>query len=376
MNKIRLTKLSLLILGMLLIPSFAFLKETVEIDFFYSSNCTHCQAEQKFLDGMEKKYPEVIINRYLINNPANQEILINMCKECDVEEYIGLVPLTFVEKEFFPGFDNSEGIGKKIEDSINKHLKESNQVQEEKKFNLLFLGEVNLANYSLPVLAVILGIMDGFNVCSLGALILILGLVLVLRSRSKILLFGGIFILTTALVYGALIGIWYKLFSLLAPYLRLMEIIIGLLGIAGGVYFFRQFLKFKKQGPACEQGLGDRVASKFSLKIKESLKNPKNIVFLLGTIFLFAVLITIVEFPCSAIVPVTFAGILAQSELSSLQYLSYIALFVLFYMLDEIIVFFVAVTKMTIWLTSKKFLVLITLFEAVIFFLLGLYYLL
>jgi len=248
------------------------------------------------------------------------------------------------------------------------------QAQED-QVTLPLVGKIDLKAYSLPVLAVVLGVLDGFNVCSLGALVLILGLVLAIGSRKKTLLFGSIFILTTAFVYGLLIFIWYQIFSFLIPYIRIMQILIGLLGIGGAIYFFKQFLKFRKYGPACEITPGKGIMSKFSLKFQDSLKNSRNIILLLVTVLLFAALITIVEFPCSAVVPLAFAGILAESGLSTASYLFYIILFILFYMLDEIIVFLIAFFTMKIWLASNKALTWITLLEAIILFSLGIYYL-
>jgi thiol-disulfide isomerase/thioredoxin len=341
-------------------------QEKIEIDFFYGESCPHCAAEHKFLDELEKEHPEIEINRYSFSDSQNQELLKGLCEQCGAERYFGLVPLTFIDQEFFLGFD--DGIGQEIENFILGQIPNN-------KINFPLIGEIDPRSYSLPVLAVILGFLDGFNICSLGALVLILGLVLVLRSRVKILFFGGIFVLTTAIVYGVLIGLWYKFFSFLAPHLRLMEILIGFLGIGGGLYFLRQFFKIKKRGPVCESGPGKGTAEKFSFKIKEALRGEKNVIFVAGIVLLFAAVITVVEFPCSAVVPVIFAGILVKSGLSAIHYFSYIALFIIFYMLDEIFVFLVAVFKMNLWLTSRKFVLWITLVEAIVLLFFGFYYL-
>jgi len=249
------------------------------------------------------------------------------------------------------------------------------QIDLEEEVDLPIVGEISLEKYSLPVLAVLLGALDGFNVCSLGALVLILGLVLAIKSRKKTLLFGGLFILTTTIVYGILIFIWYQIFSFLIPYIRIMEILIGLLAVAGGIYFFKEFLKFRKRGPVCEISAGKGIMSKFSSKFQQSIKESGNIILILGSVLLFAGIITIVEFPCSAAVPVIFAGVLAQSGLSTIQYLLYIAIFLVFYMLDEIIVFLVAFFTMKIWFASSKVITWITLLEAIILLALGFYYL-
>ena len=137
----------------------------------------------------------------------------------------------------------------------------------------------------------------------------------------------------------------------------------------------RQFFRFKKYGPACDTGSGSSMINKLSFRMQETLKNPGGVLALLGSIFLFAFLLTVIEFPCSAVVPVVFAGILAKAQLPFASYLFYIALFVLFYMLDELIIFLVAVSKMTVWMASGKFITWIYLIEGIFLLLLGLYYL-
>lgn len=349
--------------------------QEIEINFFYSKACPHCATEQKFLDTIEQKYPQVTINRHSISLAQCRGELIDLCKKHDIEQYIGLVPLTFIGEEFFLGFDNPEDMGQKIETSIQNQLKGLEKPsQNQEKINLPIIGEIDISKYSLPVLAVILGTLDGFNICSLGALILILGLVLALKSRKKILVFGGIFILTTAVVYGALIFLWHQLFSLFAPYQKIMTILIAVISIGGGIYFLKEFIKFKKQGPACDIA-GSNIISKLSSKIQKKLTGTGGILGIIISILMFAVVITIVEFPCSAAVPVVFAGVLAKAQLPTTLYLFYITIFILLYMFDEILIFLIALFTLKLWLASPKFVTWITLVEAIVLFALGFYYL-
>jgi len=369
--------------------SFVLAQETkVEINFFYGKTCPYCAKERNFLEELGGKYPEIKVNKILFSENIDLIKKFYQDYKVPVREQ-GYVPITFIGERYFLGFN--EKIGADIENCISGLISQEpcepetfgkeipkdvlTQIELEEKINLPIFGEIDISKYSLPVLTVILGTLDGFNICSLGALILILGLVLALRSRKKTLIFGGFFILVTAVIYGLLIVLWYQIFSFFSPYLKIMEIFIGILGIGGGVYFLRQFIKFKKYGPTCELGLGRKVTTKFSTKFQESIKKSGNVFLLLASIFIFAGVITIVEFPCSAVVPVMFAGVLSQSQLSTFYYLLYISLFVLFYMLDEIIVFLVAFFTTTIWLASSRFITWITLVEAIILFILGVYYL-
>jgi len=366
----------------LAIPVFSFAQESakVEINFFYSPTCPHCAREEKFLNELQDKYPDITINRYSVNESKNIDLLKKYYNDYNVsQEYFGMVPATFTNNKYFIGFN--EDIGKNIEECIIQCQKGGSSknntsiIDLEGNISIPVIGKINIKNYSLPALTVILGILDGFNVCSLGALVLILGLVLAMRSRFKTLLFGGIFILTTAVVYGILISVWYQIFSLFTPYMRIMEILIGILGIGGGIYFLREFIRFKKYGPTCDISAGKGIISKFSERFQKNIRESANIILLLGTVLLFAGVITIIEFPCSAVIPVAYAGILAQAELPAFVHLLYISLYLVFYMLDEIIVFLIAFFTMKIWFASSKATTWITLLESIILFILGAYYL-
>lgn len=348
----------------------------VEVNFFYSETCPHCAAEEKFLDKIEQQYPEVEINRYHFTE--NIELARGMFEKYGIgKEKFGAVPATFVNDRFILGYGSERTTGAKIEKAVKEELegnRSDTSTSSDKTVHLPLIGELNTSNYSLPALTVIMGAMDGFNICSLGALVLILGIVLSLRSRFKILLYGGIFLLTTAVIYGFLIVLWYKLFDLLSRWTLTMKFLIGLLGLGGGIYFLREFLKFREYGPTCET-VGEGVTSKFSKRIKKAVSEDSTTVLsIVGLILLFAAVIAVVEFPCSAAVPLIYAGILAEADLPALSYLVYVAFFILFYLLDEIIVFGIAVWKMTTWMESPKFVTWMTLVEAVVLLGLGSFY--
>lgn len=356
-------------------PIFVSAQSKLEVNFFYSATCPHCKAENAFLDKIEPQYPDVKFNRHLISQVDCRKELIDFCTKYSLEKYIGLVPLTFVGEEFFPGFDNENGVGKQIENSIIRQLSSPVNITEDKnKIHLPIIGEVNLNKYSLLMQAIILGFFDGFNVCSLGALVLILGLVLILKSRPKIILFGGIFILATAVVYGALIFLWYQLFYYLGPLISIMNILVGVMGIIGAIYFLKQFLKARKADLTCDSQ-GNPIVAKHSEKIQKAFQESGKIWGLIIGVLVFAAVITIVEFPCSAVVPVLFSGIMAHAGVSLLSYVFYLIVYLFFYMLDEIIVFLVAVFTMNIKIASGKFMKWLNLIEAIILFALAIYYL-
>ncbi len=337
-------------------------QEKISIDFFYSVTCPHCIQEQSFLDKLEKENKDIKINRYEASK--NTTLLNQYYKKYNVSlMYQGVVPITFIKDKYFLGF--KEQIGNDIKNYLSGNQKKEPSLIE----------QLTTKNYSLPIIAIILGVLDGFNVCSLGALLIILTLVLSLRSRKKILLFGGTYLLTTAIIYGLLIFFWYQLFNLITPYIRKMEIIIGLLTLAGGIYFIKEFIKSYKYGPNCEIDEGKKLTGNFSVKFKKMVEENSKLLPMVLSILVFAGVITIVEFPCSAAVPLTFASILSHAKLPAFLYLIYIVLFVIFYLLDEIIIFLIAVFSMKLWLSSPKFVTWLILLQAIIMLLLSSHYL-
>lgn len=338
-----------------------------ELHLFSMSGCPHCAHAKSFLETFKQEnIPDLKINEHDIGRNAAlaEEFYQDYSVPADQR---GLVPAIFVGDRYFVGFNDQ--IGREI----GNYLRGENQAPQNSHFTSLpILGEVDVKSFSLPALAIILGAVDGFNVCSLGALIIILGLVIVFRSRKRIIVLGGTFIVITAAVYGALVFAWHQVFSFLAPYVRSMETLIGLLALAGGVYLLREFYQARKKGPVCGS---NNLMSRLTPKVDKIFKKKAGWPILLGVVAMFAAIVTVVEFPCSAFLPVLFAGILVESGVSTAMAAFCIGLYMLVYLLDEMIIFAIAVATMKIKIVSPKFIVFFNLLAALIFIALGIYYL-
>lgn len=347
---------------------------------FHSLTCPHCRKERAFLDEViKKKYPELTVYEYEAIDHV--PLMSDMAKAYGAERYLGTVPLTFVGNKAFTGYESDETSGREIEDAVRALLGNASGTAAttgDKKpvrtLNVPILGAIDPSAYSLPFLSVLLGFLDGFNVCSLGALVLIIGLSLKLQSRRAIILFGGSYIIATSLVYGALIVAWYHVFDLFNNYLNLMKVGVAFLSLGGGLYFLKEYLRMRKQGAVCQLSESPLVA-KLMHRTGRVFEDGVHMFEIVGSILLFATVITVVEFPCSAAVPVVYAGILADSGVSTLVYLFYIALYVVFYMLDELIVFAIAAYKLKLWMASGTFTKAAVLSQAAVLIGIGAFYL-
>ncbi len=370
-----------------------------DIHFFYSQTCPYCHEEHKFLDDLQTRYPDLLIARHDVSKRATAVLLKEFGEKYDVESYLGVVPLTFVYDSFILGFNTPETTGKAIEDIVIEKLNtvpvqetaqcedseeicvvpsEQNVVDDQNYTSIdqlsnLSLFGINAKDLSLPVLAIVLGFFDGFNVCSLGALLLILSLVFVFKSRKKVFLFGTIFLVITGITYAALIFLWFGLFSFFSSFVTLFQVLIALMGIIGGIYFIRQYIRFRKYGPMCEMTESEWI-KKATKKLQGAFSENKNIWIIILAVVVFSFAVTVIEFPCSAVIPVAFAAILTEAGVGLLGKIGYLSIFMLLYLLDEIIVFFIGVSTMRIWIGGQKMTKHLSLIQGLMFIGLGIFY--
>ena len=349
--------------------------ELQEVHFFEQRGCPDCGRAKEFLEEIRSEHPDVSITAYSIMSTEYQQLFHEMMATRGVEDYNLIVPTLFIGENYFQNFfeEDKELIrralrGENVQTSIDA-------VRGGRLLSLPFIGEVDMERWSIPFLAVIIGSVDGLNVCSIGALILILSLVLSsFSSRKKIFLFGGVFILTTTLMYGLLIFAWTALFNALARHISWLNILIGLAALGGGAFFFKKFIDFYRYGPACEYN-DNSYLRRVTKKLQRLFSENQRTTLLLAGIILFAFVVTIVELPCSFGLPMIYAGILVAEGLTTTSYVFYVALYLFFYMLIELVIFTGAVITKEAFFTDAKWITWVYLFGSLVLIGLAYYYL-
>ena len=89
-------------------------------------------------------------------------------------------------------------------------------------------------------------------------------------------------------------------------------------------------------------------------KIKKFTHEKSFVIAFFGIIAL-AASVNLIELACSAGIPVIFTQLLAMNDLSTLQYWVYIILYILFFMIDDLIIFAIAVKTMELTGISAKY---------------------
>lgn len=354
----------LFIILFLISSSSVLAQKEVPVYFFYGEGCPHCAEAKPFLEELQKKYPEITINAYEVwNNKENLELFNSMSAACGIK-VVG-VPTIFIGHKPIIGFDRPQKKGKEIEAQIIKCIREDcvdlmdllgtnlsscPAKEEERTINLPIVGPIDTKKVGLPLFTIIMGLLDGFNPCSMWVLLFLLTLLVYTRSRKKMLLIGGIFILASGIGYFIFMSAWLNLF-LFIGFFSFMRILIGSFAVIVGLINMKDLFFFKKG---------------FSLTIPEKIKpllfkKMRNIVHeaalpaaIVGVITL-ALTVNFVELLCTAGFPAIYTKILTLNNLHPIQYYLYLLLYIIMYELDDLIVLGIAMwTFGSMKLTKKQ----------------------
>ncbi|MDX9913818.1 MAG: hypothetical protein RBS77_04525 [Candidatus Moranbacteria bacterium] len=343
-----------------------------KIYFFYGEGCPHCAKEASFLSEIEEKYPDLKLKTFEIyNSQENVELLRKIGKYLEVD--IAGVPFTVVGKKYFSGFDEttsflieneiqkcssvtcldimqqivSEG-GESKDNSFGKKEKENQFL--DNKIKLPIFGEIKLNEFSLPLLTLMIGFLDGFNPCAMWTLLFLISLLLGMNDRRRMWILGVAFIVSSAFVYFLFMSAWLNLF-LLFGFIVWVRYLIGLGALVGGLWVIKKTFFAKKSGCGV---MNDQKRQAVFAQMKDVV-NKNNLWLALGGIVVLAFLVNLVEIICSAGLPAIYTQILALNELSVGKYYFYIGLYILFFMLDDLFVFFAAMITLEMTGITTKY---------------------
>lgn len=343
--------------------------DSTTVYFFDDRFCSVCQDAKEFTKSIIDDYPHLQLEFHSI---TDVERIREVAGRAGIDGYQMMAPMIFIGDQLlqFNSFGSTQE--EELVDAF-KGLKVESDIY---TFSIPFTDrDLVVREWSLPVITVVLGFLDGFNVCSLGALMLILSLVMILDSRKLIFIYGGIFILTTALVYASLILLWAQVAGFFVGKLPMFAYIVGTAAAFGSFFFFRQFWRFYRFGPTCESSDSDLV-KRVTQKVKNSFEySSKKPLAIISAIVTFAVVVTVVEIPCSIGIPMAFLLIMVDRGVSSsMGQVGYISVYLLFYLLVEIVIFIGVVMSKNLWFANSKLITWITFLGALILAGLALYY--
>ena len=365
-----------LFLGILFFPIFVHADDNdIRLYLFHGDGCPHCAEELKFLDTIQDNYPNLEIVKYEVwYNDENAELLKKVEDAFDIKK--SGVPTTVIGDTVIMGFSsNTEAkieraiqfyhnhtyhdVVSKIMDGTltkedieeyNEFEKEEEQSDDDMTMSVPIIGNVNLKNVSLMTASVVIGLIDGFNPCAMWILLFLISVLIGMKDRKRMWILGLIFLITSALVYMFIMLSWISIAVKITTIVWVRNI-IAVIALIGAIVNLRSF--FTSHDSGCEV-VDDKKRKTIFKKIRKFTSEKSFLLAILGVMGL-AISVNLVELACSAGLPLVFTELLVLNNTPSVMKFLYTILYIVFFLLDDLIVFFIAMFTMKVTGISTKY---------------------
>ncbi len=361
--------LKILLFLLLFIPFLVFGSEKdLNIYLFYGDGCPHCKDEEKWFETYLKKNDFIKMHRYEIwYDKENQE---KYSKVHDIlNDTSSGIPYLIIGETVITGFDEEitpERIKNAIEYYSNvkykdkvgiylgivedKNEEDTKTNYQENEIDIPILGKQKIKEVSIGLSAIIIGLVDGFNPCAMWILLFLISMLLGMKNRKRMWALGITFLVSSALVYFLFLISWLNLAIFLNKILYI-RVAIAFVAVLFGVLQIISFIFKKDDG--CEV-VDTKNRKKIIKSIQKIVKEKSFILALLGIVLL-AASVNIIELLCSLGLPVMFTQILTINEVGKFGQILYSLLYILFFMIDDIIIFIIAMKTLEIKAISNKY---------------------
>jgi thiol-disulfide isomerase/thioredoxin len=330
---------------------------SVTLFYFYSPTCPHCQAAKPWLEQFAQENPWLQIKQYSVkDNRENARLYFNTAKSLGVEALS--TPGFMFCRQVVIGFDAVETSGEQLGEALQAcHERRLSSpppsaaagtadgsgtaavasAAEEKAgttVSVPFLGTIDAKALSLPVLTVVLAGMDAFNPCAFFVLLFLLSLLVHAKSRTRMAIVGGTFVLFSGLVYFVFMAAWLNVF-LIAGELRVITFIAGLVALLVAILNIKDYFWFKA-GPSLS--IPDAAKPGLFKRMREVVTSGSMGPMLLGTVLL-AIVANSYELLCTAGFPMVYTLTLTKAhDLETWQYYAWLGVYNVIYVIPLLVI--------------------------------------
>ncbi len=334
------------------------------LEFFYGSSCPHCHKEKEWFPELKEQFPNLIIQEHEVwENTENADIWKERMAAFDMVP-TG-VPTNIIGESVIVGFKKADILAA-VQSISGDSSSDTSFSGEEEVF-----WKKYLKSYSWPIMAFILGLIDGFNPCAMWSLLVLLGFLMTMEDKRRRWLIGGIFLASSGILYGGALLAYLFGFQEITIYLGggVMIWLFRLVGVMAIASAFMSFYAYYKNKVECEmRDVGEK--QKFHKKLSNLLKKEDLFIILPGVIAL-AFSVNAIELLCSFAIPTAFVATLLQMDLNLPTQLSAVGIYDFAYMLDDIIVFLIAMFTLSFATVSPKMIRISHLVGGIVLLILG-----
>lgn len=357
-------KLSLFLAAFLFLAGLPFIRvqaasaDKVVVYFFWGDGCPHCAAAKPFLEELSQRIPQMEVRMYEVWHDEDNLALFDKMATAHGFKAAS-VPTTFIGTQYWEGYNDT--ISAQIETVVQGCLEnacvdagagvmpgvpleqpvteEQQPSQQTDVIKIPFIGEVNLAGQSLWISTALIAFIDGFNPCSLWVLSILLTLTLHTGSRKKVLLIGLIFITVTAAVYALFIAGLFTVLSIIS-FVGWIQVVVALIALFFGAVNIKDYF-FYKEGLSFT--IDDKQKPGIYQRIRRVMDTSQSFWGLAGATVVMAAGVSLVEFSCTAGLPVLWTNLLSTQNVAPLSFALLLLLYLIIYQIDELAIFFTAV---------------------------------
>ena len=327
--------------------------DQIRLTLFHGEGCPHCAAEITYLtEEFIPQFPDVEVRAYEVwLNEANRAVMVEAGETYGFEP--GPVPVTVIEGP--AGYEVLVGFGAGSDDQIvaavERVAPQPDDVATDAApepspspvvVSVPVVGDVDLSAAPLVVATVVIGFVDGVNPCSLWVLSVLLAIVLHSGSRRRVLLVGGVFLTVTAAMYAVYVAGAYSVLSLLDSMVWI-RVAVAAVAVTFGLVQLKDGL-----APGGAVSLSVRESRRPALyrRMREVSLNQRGALATVAGTTMLAVGVSLLETPCTAGLPLLWAGLVADSGVSTAAAVGLFGLYMAVFLADELVVFGVALVSL------------------------------
>jgi glutaredoxin len=336
----------------------ASIAQAIDIEVFVQQGCPHCANAEVFLQTLKREQPALsIVIHDIKHEPYALERLQLLAQNQGMKSV--KVPAFQVGGQMIIGYSTEAHSDQLIRNALKKiqlpalqdssgscGIEESLSCEAEPETSIHyvdFLGHrLTLDEIGLPLFTLAIGLLDGFNPCSIWVLVLMISLLASMNDRVRMLAIAGTFVAVEGVVYFVFMAAWLNLF-LLIGLSRASEIGIAIIALAVGLINLKDFRFY---GLGISLTIPDAAKPGIYTRLRKIIQSQNLLGAVIGAAVL-AVLVQIVEFMCTSGFPALYTRILTTKQLDSMSYYAYLLLYNLAYMFDDIIVLAIGVITLS-----------------------------
>lgn len=306
----------------------------IRLYFFWSASCPHCQEAKPFIEALPRRHDWITLESREVSRDADNARRLKVMTDALGQE--AGVPAFFFCGEAHIGWHANDTTGADLEKALvdchqrylaGRAINRPADVQAT-RIALPWGRTLDAARLSLPVLTLLLAGLDAFNPCAFFVLLFVLSMMAHQKSRTHMLIVGGLFVACSGLMYFAFMAAWLNVFQLLGQ-LAGVTLAAGAVAVVVGTLNVKDFFAFK-------QGVSLSISESGRQDIfrrARAVLSAEHLPTMLGATALLAIAANFYELLCTAGFPLVYTRLLTLHETGLAARYGYLALYNLIYVL-------------------------------------------